>query len=274
MKEDGPLAARRRPDPSETVGRLAVGLCRSRARLSRGDGDGDAARGGGGGRGEYRAGARCGVGARRGRAAAAGGGVQRDTVEFALPPSLAALEVGDVIALAGEAEGPFEVTEIRDGFARKVSARAVPPVLKAAVFSDRPARAAAGPAPLAEPALIAAHLPPDPATPERSRLLLAAYASPWPGEVDDAAGGDRSADCAAGAAGGDRRAGDAARPRADPCAGSAQRRDRAVGRAPGAGGFRGGSGRERTGSRSRPMRASGRCSALPGPNWCRRGATG
>jgi hypothetical protein len=183
VKEEGAVASRRRPDPSETVARLAVGyIDRERdylvgtATAMRPDGyavagentglvlDAAAARG---------------VAERLLRA-----DVQRETLDFALPPSAAAFEVGDVIALEGEAEGPFEIAEIRDGLARRVTARALPPVLKAAVFSDRPNRPAASPAPVAEPALVAAHLPPDPASPGQSRLLLAAYASPWPGDVD------------------------------------------------------------------------------------------
>jgi hypothetical protein len=184
VKEDGPVLARRRHDPSETAARLAVGYVdRERDYLAgtatamRPEGlvvagentglvlDGASARG---------------VAEQLLRAR----GTEQDTLEFVLPPSRAALEVGDVISLAGEAEGPFEVAEIRDGLARRVSARALPSVLKAAVLSDRPPRVAASPAPVAEPALVAAHLPPDPGTPDRSRLMLAAFATPWPGEVD------------------------------------------------------------------------------------------
>ncbi|MGV3490136.1 MAG: baseplate multidomain protein megatron [Devosia sp.] len=184
VKEDGPLSARRRPDPSETVARLAVGYIDRERDYLAGTAtamrpEGQAVAGENTGLVLDAVSAR-GVAERLLRAV----GTQRDTIEFALPPSAAALEVGDVIALEDEGEGPFEIAEIRDGFARRITARAVPPVLRAAVLSDRPARPAASPAPVAEPALIAAHLPPDPATPGQSRLLLAAYASPWPGEVD------------------------------------------------------------------------------------------
>ncbi len=184
VKAEGPLASRRRPDPSETVARLAVGYVdRERDYLA---GTATAMRPEGAALAGETTGLVLDAASARGvaeqllRAAT----VQRDTLELALPPSAAALEVGDVIALAGEAEGPFEIAEIRDGLARRVTMRALPPVLKAAVLSDRPPRAAIAAAPMAEPALIAAHLPPDPATPAQSRLLLAAYASPWPGEVD------------------------------------------------------------------------------------------
>lgn len=184
VKDDGPVMSRRRPDPSETVARLAVGFVdREREYLA---GTVTAMRPEGAAVAGENTGLVLDAGAARGVAEQLlrVKGTERDTLEFTLPPSFAALEVGDVIAVAGEGEGPFEIAEIRDGLARRVTARAVPPVLKAAVLSDRPARVAAGPAPLAEPVVIAAHLPPDPAMPGQSQLLLAAYASPWPGEVE------------------------------------------------------------------------------------------
>lgn len=184
VKEEGPLASRRRPDPSETVARLAVGFVDRERDYLAGTVtamrlEGAAVAGENTGLVLDAASAR-GVAEQLLRAA----GIGRDTLELSLPPSLAALEVGDVLAVDGEGEGPFEITEIRDGLARRITARALPPVLKAAVLSDRPARVAAGPSPVVEPVVIAAHLPPDPLTPGQSRLLLAAYASPWPGEVE------------------------------------------------------------------------------------------
>jgi len=92
--------------------------------------------------------------------------------------------VGDVIAVAGEGEGPFEITEIRDGLARKVSVRAVTPVLHPAVLSERPSRAGAAVVPVPDPLVVAAHLPGEAGSPGVSRLLLAAWASPWPGAVE------------------------------------------------------------------------------------------
>ncbi len=110
------------------------------------------------------------------------GAVVRDTIELTLPPSLLALEVGDPITVVGQDEGPFEIVEIRDGLARKVSARAIPPLLSAAIVADRPSAATESPV-RAVPVLAAAHLPADPAAPAQSRLLLAAGARPWPGDV-------------------------------------------------------------------------------------------
>ena len=181
---DGPMRSRRRPDPSEAVGRLALTYVdRERDYLA---GTATAMLAGGGAVAGVNAGlvldaAGARVAAERALVAAS---AQRDTLELTLPPSFAALEVGDVIAVAGEGEGPFEITEIRDGSSRKVSARAVAPVLHPAVLSERVSRGSAAPAPAAEPVLVAAHLPGEAGSPGVSRLLLAVWASPWPGTVE------------------------------------------------------------------------------------------
>ena len=181
---EGPLRSRRRPDPSEAVGQLALGYYDRERDYLAGTATALLARGGAvagqnAGLVLDAAGAR--VAAERALVAAA---VGRDTLELTLPPSFAALEVGDVIAVDGEGEGPFEITTIRDGLARKISARAVAPVLHPAVLSERVARTGAEIVPLAEPLLVAAHLPGEPNAPEMSRLLLAAWASPWPGTIE------------------------------------------------------------------------------------------
>jgi hypothetical protein len=67
--------------------------------------------------------------------------------------------------------------------ARKVSARAIPPLLSAAIVADRPSAGPDGAVARAIPVLAAGHLPADPAAPAQSRLLLAAGAKPWPGDV-------------------------------------------------------------------------------------------
>ena len=131
---DAALRSRRRPDPSEAVGRLALGYVdRLNDYLSasvtamRPEGGAVA--------GENTALVLDAAGA---RAAAEhqliAASAQRDTLELTLPPSFAALEVGDVIDVAGEADGPFEIAEIRDGLARKISARALPPAIRAVVL--------------------------------------------------------------------------------------------------------------------------------------------
>lgn len=181
---DGPMLSRRRPDPSEAVGRLALTYVDRERDYLAGTAtamlaEGGAVAGVNAGLVLDAVGAR--VAAERALVVASAG---RDVLELTLPPSFAALEVGDVIAVAGEGEGPFEITEIRDGLARKVSARAVAPVLHPAVLSERASRTGAAPAALAEPVIVAAHLSGEPGSPRVSRLLLAAWASPWPGTVE------------------------------------------------------------------------------------------
>ena len=118
---------------------------------------------------------------------------QRDTLELTLPPSFAALEVGDVIDVAGEADGPFEIAEIRDGLARRISARAMPPANPAVVLGDGPQRASATVVPGAVPLVVLAHLPPDPATPGQSRLAARGLGVALAGERRSATGVDRRA---------------------------------------------------------------------------------
>ncbi|MGN6488592.1 MAG: baseplate multidomain protein megatron [Devosia sp.] len=181
---DGPMRSRRRPDPSEAVGRLALGYVdRERDYLA---GTATALLAEAGAVAAQQAGlvldaAGARTAAERALVAAS---VGRDTLELTLPPSFAALEVGDVLAVDGEGEGPFEITEVRDGLARRVSARAVPPVLHPAVLSERVSRPGGAPPALAEPLLVAAHLPGEASSTGVSRLLLAVWASPWPGSVE------------------------------------------------------------------------------------------
>lgn len=180
---DGPLLSRRRPDPSEEIGQLALSHPdRERGYLS---GSVTALRLAGGAADSERTGLVLdAAGARfaaermlRERT------VQRDRLELTLPPSRLGLEVGDAIAVAGEGEGPFEITEIRDGLARRLAARAIAPAIEAAIVSGRPPAMPAAVVPRAIPVVAAAHLPADPASPGATRLLLAAAASPWPGEI-------------------------------------------------------------------------------------------
>jgi hypothetical protein len=106
-----------------------------------------------------------------------------DRVEFALPPAMVALEPGDRIALAGVAEGPFEITEIRDGAVRRVTAG---PVMRGDALATGVARTrglAGAPVPAVTPDVVVAHLPPLPSDPGRSRLVIGAFADPWPGAV-------------------------------------------------------------------------------------------
>ncbi len=106
-----------------------------------------------------------------------------DRIEFALPSNHMALEPGDRVELLGVAEGPFEVTEVRDGAVRRVIAGAATQGDAVATGIERPRRSAGMPVALVQPQAVVAHLPPLPADPGRSRLVMGAYADPWPGEV-------------------------------------------------------------------------------------------
>jgi hypothetical protein len=107
-----------------------------------------------------------------------------DTIALTLPPSFLALEPGDVIALPGLAEGPFVVTEIRDGLAREIAGRALPPPTRALVLGGGGKRRSAVPDAGAVPELLLVPLPPLPETPEIAWLAIGAYASPWPGTIE------------------------------------------------------------------------------------------
>ncbi|MBE0581825.1 glycoside hydrolase/phage tail family protein [Devosia sp.] len=188
---DGPSLSRRRGDPAEAPGRLALTyLDRERdyltgtvTALSRADGplvaetsamtlDASGAR----------------LAAERMLDARSG---QRETLDFSLPPSALALEPGDLVEIEGLSEGPIEIAEIRDGLARRITAKTLPSGTAVATGIDRPLTAGAGPAVRSLPHLVAAHLPPLPGDPARSRLVVAAHAQPWPGSVqlvDDTTG--------------------------------------------------------------------------------------
>lgn len=105
-----------------------------------------------------------------------------DTVELALPPNLVGLEPGDRIALAELAEGPFEITEIRDGLVRRVTARSVS-VGAATAGVDRAPAVPTVVGLAVTPVVVIAQLPGLPDDPLRSRLVFGAFAKPWPGTV-------------------------------------------------------------------------------------------
>jgi hypothetical protein len=114
-----------------------------------------------------------------------------DTVEFSLPPNVVALEPGDRVVIDGE--GPYEITEIRDGAVRRVTARTVSAGTASATGVDRAPSVAPVVGLAVAPVVFAAHLPPLSIEPGRSRLVFGAYAKPWPGAV-------RLVDTATGAA--------------------------------------------------------------------------
>jgi hypothetical protein len=186
--DDGaPLVTRRRPDPGEAIGRVALTYVdRERAYLS---GSVTAIADNDGALDPVMAGMVLDVGGARMAAERLllERNARRDAVELTAPPSTAALEVGDSMEVAGDL---FEVTEIRDGPARRIGGRALLPEL-AVVISDGPGGgpSTTPPPPRAVPVVSAAHLPPEPDDVLHSRLVLGAFARPWPGEVhvtDDA----------------------------------------------------------------------------------------
>lgn len=112
-----------------------------------------------------------------------GKAAEGDRLEFALPPGEVGLEPGDRISIVGVAEGPFEIGEIRDGLVRKVTANAVVRGDAVSTGVDRVRGGSGLPVPPVAPVVVTAHLPPLPTDPLRSRLLVGAYANPWPGTV-------------------------------------------------------------------------------------------
>ncbi|KKC39809.1 hypothetical protein WH87_06710 [Devosia epidermidihirudinis] len=186
---DGATLSRRRPDPAETPGRLAVSyvdrerdyLTATVTATSRADGPlaGEALSLVLDGAGARLAAERM-LDARNGR---------RETVQFDLPPSALAVEPGDLVDIGGVIEGPFLVEEIRDGRTRRVTARSMPAGTAIATGIDRPlASTDAGVD--AIPEVVTAHLPGLPGE-AQSRIVVAGFAAPWPGAlqlVHDATG--------------------------------------------------------------------------------------
>ena len=177
--DDGAVLSRRRSDPAETPGRLALSYIDRERDFLAGTvtalraGDGPLATGAlplvldaGGAR----------------RAAEQGllaRGTERESLEFALPPSALALEPGDVVTLGDE---PFEITEVRDGLTRRITAKGLPPPVPVSTAVDQP-RAGGSAVARALPVVVAAHLPGPVEEPSRTRVVLGAYAQPWPGAV-------------------------------------------------------------------------------------------
>lgn len=180
---EGAVLTRRRPDPAEAPGRLALSyLDRERDYLigtvtALSHAEGPLA-------GETTALSFDGSGARLAAERMLDArSANREVLEFNLPPAMLALEPADLIDVAGLAEGPFEISEIRDGTARRATARSLPAANAVATGIDRPLATAGGVVARALPVVVAAHLPPLPEDVQRTRLVLAAYAQPWPGSV-------------------------------------------------------------------------------------------
>ena len=104
-------------------------------------------------------------------------------VDFTLPPSLMALEPGDRLRLAGRKDTALTITELRDGVARKVSARPHRQKGVAVLTSDMTETTTGPVTAAALPLAVIAHLPPDPEAGGATRMVVGAYADPWPGAV-------------------------------------------------------------------------------------------
>ena len=188
---DAPLSSRKRPDPGEVAGRLAL------AYVSRSD--------------DYRAGSVTAMVLDGSASAARSAGLVLDgngarqvaetllafarndgeTLEFALPPSMAALEAGDVVSVEGQEDGPFLITALRDADARRVSARVLAAPLDFAFAASPSASARGGATAGAAPVVVSAWLPADGSAITPARLAFGAFAQPWPGlvTIDEAATG-------------------------------------------------------------------------------------
>ncbi len=202
VADEAPLLSRRRPDPGEAVGQLAVTYTdRERSYQS---GSVTAIAPAGGPLEAVEAGLVLDLASARGLAETllAERLALRDSIALVAPPSLLALEAGDAIAVAG---GVFEVTSIRDGLARQIEARAIlDPPAGVATVAGRIGAGDAAPTPRAAPVLDIAPLPPTPDDPGRARLALASFADPWPGRIgigDELTGATLASLAAAGALG-------------------------------------------------------------------------
>jgi len=178
--EDAPMLSRRRPDPGEAVGQVALSyLDRERDYMS---GSVTAIGPQSGPLETVSAGLVLDVGGARTTAERLLGKrlAHGDSVEFIAPPSLLALEVGDAVLVGG---GVFEITEIRDGPARRIAGQQVPPEFVVTTGVMRPAGGGGAPPVLAAPVIDYAHVPPTTDDVGHTRLLVAAFASPWPGSI-------------------------------------------------------------------------------------------
>ncbi|MBJ7578018.1 glycoside hydrolase TIM-barrel-like domain-containing protein [Devosia sp. MC532] len=110
-------------------------------------------------------------------------GAAGDQIEFALPPNALALEPGDIVGIEGLSEGPFEISEIRDGAVRKITAKALARGDAVAVGVEVSRSRATPPQPDVTPHFVLAELSPSPEDPLRSRIAVAAFARPWPGSI-------------------------------------------------------------------------------------------
>jgi hypothetical protein len=106
----------------------------------------------------------------------------RDTAEFSLRPGLVALQPGDVVRLGGAGGGRlFQIQQITDGGARRVSARSVDPDVYDIPAPRTYRNPVASPPIMGPPQVVVLDLAIVRSTPALS--YVAAFADPWPGPL-------------------------------------------------------------------------------------------
>lgn len=103
-----------------------------------------------------------------------------DGLEFALPPSMLAIEAGDMVAIEGQADGPFVIDTVRDGAVRQVSASAYGGTIKGVAGAIERRMPQISPPIAATPLITIAHLP---GADGGTELVAAAMCDPWPGPI-------------------------------------------------------------------------------------------
>ncbi|WP_425033498.1 baseplate multidomain protein megatron [Pelagibacterium sp.] len=103
-----------------------------------------------------------------------------DGLEFALPPSMLALEAGDMVAVEGQVDGPFVIGTVRDGAVRQVSASAYGGTIKGVASAPERRMPQVSPPIAGTPLITIAHLP---AGDGGTELVAAAMCEPWPGPI-------------------------------------------------------------------------------------------
>ncbi|WP_127145663.1 baseplate multidomain protein megatron [Pelagibacterium montanilacus] len=103
-----------------------------------------------------------------------------DTLEVRLPPSLLALEPGDLFSVAGQGEGPLAVEEVREGLVRTIRAGGHGSMTVSSIAPPPRRISVSVPSVGADPVIVVAHLPDGAGGSEE---VAGAFAQPWPGAV-------------------------------------------------------------------------------------------
>ncbi|HEY8595643.1 MAG TPA: glycoside hydrolase TIM-barrel-like domain-containing protein [Devosiaceae bacterium] len=183
VRADGPLASLKRPDASERISRLALSYADRMRDYLTATATAQALRPGS-------ARSRGSALVLDSEAARAGvevmlGGLETaaDGIEFRLPPSRGEIEVGDTIAVAAHRNALFTITGIHDGDARHVSAAGLSQPPELALTAEQPGWGAAVAPAASDPVIVAACLPATGGGPDPARVVVGAFADPWPGVV-------------------------------------------------------------------------------------------